>query len=48
MVTTMKPTTTRDVARVDRPVVRRGMNDSHPFDHWSSPENGSGPIRFFC
>src|SRR5215207_1094318 len=25
----MKPTTTRDVARVDRPVVRRGMNDSH-------------------
>ena len=29
MVTTMKPTTTRDVARVDRPVVRRGMNDSH-------------------
>jgi quercetin 2,3-dioxygenase len=29
MVTTTKPTTTRDVARVDRPAVRRGMNESH-------------------
>ena len=29
METTMNPTTTRGVARLDRPAVRRGMNDSH-------------------